>query len=46
MQGMPMLRNAKTLFNYIPWDLGNLSFSLLKGNRVSQGPSEDVPTPN
>jgi hypothetical protein len=46
MQGMPMLRNAKTLFNCIPWDLGNLSFFLFMGNRVSQGPSVDVPTPN
>jgi hypothetical protein len=46
MHGMPMLRKAKTLFYSIPWDLGNLSISLFMGNRVSQGPSEDVPTPN
>jgi hypothetical protein len=41
-----MLRKAKTLFNSIPWDLGNLSISLFVGNRVNQAPSEDVSTPN
>jgi len=46
MQGMPMLRKAKIFFNSIPWDLGNLSISLFIGNMVSQGPSEDVLTPN
>jgi len=46
MQGMPMLRKAKTLLNSIQWDLGNLSISLFMGNKVSQGPNEDFSTPN